>query len=159
MPISENVLNHPRVQAKAQIGIDVDDVGGAAQQDQDKDGAHDAGDQGGQRRARRAHIEAEDEQRIAADVDAVHDDGDGHRNLGVAHRAEQRRAGIVQGDKGVGQGGQEKVRFRAGHNVGLNVVVEQSQNLRAAKDKDGSDGGGQDKDSQHQLLGSLTGFA
>ena len=55
--------------------------------------------------------------------------------------------------------GTEKVRFRAGHNVGLNVVVEQSQNLRAAKDKDGSDGGGQDKDSQHQLLGSLTGFA
>ena len=54
------------------------------------------------RAAPAAHIKAKDKQSVTADVDTVHHDGNDHRDAGVAHCAEQRCSGIVQGDEWVG---------------------------------------------------------
>jgi len=72
------------------------------QEDEDEDGSDNTGNQGGKGSTGGSHIKAKDKQSVTADVDTVHHDGNDHRDAGVAHCAEQRCSGIVQGDEWVG---------------------------------------------------------
>ena len=50
------------------------------------------------RDARDVHTEAEDQNGVADHIDAVHQERDLERHVAVAHRAEQRRAAVVERD-------------------------------------------------------------
>ena len=65
---------------------------------------HHAGNDAGPGNTVHSHFQAKDADRVAHDVDDVHEHTDLHGNFGVAHTAEEGRARIVQRQKGVAQG-------------------------------------------------------
>ena len=68
------------------------------EQGEDDGCRHRAGDERRDGDARDVHAYAEDEDGVARDVDAVHQQRDLERHIAPAHRAEERRAAVVERD-------------------------------------------------------------
>ena len=89
------------------------------EQEEDGTAGHRAGDEAGQRRAHDAHLEAKDEDGIAADVDDIHHKAGHHADLAVALRPEEGRACVIQADERVAQGRQQEIRLGVLHHIGV----------------------------------------
>ena len=99
-------------------------MGGKPQND---GGAHHAGDEGRQRNAGHPHAQHKDAQGIATDIDEVHQHRHPHGHRTVAGGAEDGRAGVVQRQKGVGDGRDGKIQHGGIHNVGGDGAKEKPQ--------------------------------
>ena len=99
---------------------------------------NDAGNDAGPCHAIDAHLEAEDADGIAHDVDDIHQDADLHRDLGVAHAAEKGRARVVQREEGVAQGRYLKVKDTGVQHVRVDGAVA------------GADHGPGEEDAEHR---------
>ena len=62
------------------------------------------------------HMKSEDTDRISYHIDCIHDNGYYHGYPGIPHRAEQRCAGIIDGNKGIRKSRNSKVNYRVIHN-------------------------------------------
>ena len=120
----------------------------AAQNEHRRD---DTGDDTGPCNAIDAHFQAEDADRVAHDVDDVHEDADLHGDLGVAHAAEEGRACVVQREEGVAQGGYFKVEDAGVQNVRVDGAVAGADHGSGEKDADRSHHGTQDSAQQDEL--------
>ena len=80
-----------------------------------------------QRRAHDAHLEAKDEDGIAADVDDIHHKAGHHADLTVALRPEEGRACVIQADERVAQGRQQEIRLGVLHHVGVDGAEDAPQ--------------------------------
>ena len=84
-------------------------------------------DQRGQRRADNAHAEAVDQQRVARNVDDVHDKAGQHTDAAVALCAEKSRAAVVQADEGVGHGADKEILLGKPHDILINAAENAAQ--------------------------------
>ena len=87
------------------------------QEDIQAQARHGPGHQRRHRHARHAHLQAEHAEGIATHVDDVHQHGHLQGNLGIPHGAEQRRAGIIDGQEREGQRGDDQVENGIAHHV------------------------------------------
>ena len=98
-----------------------------------------------------AHFQAEDADRVAHDVDDVHEDADLHGDLGVAHAAEEGRARVVQREEGIAQGGYFKVEDAGVQNVRVDGAVAGADHGPGEEDAERSHHGTQDGAQQDEL--------
>ena len=120
----------------------------AAQNEHRRD---DTGDDTGPCNAIDAHFQAEDADRVAHDVDDVHEDADLHGDPGVAHAAEEGRARVVQREEGVAQGGYFKVEDAGVQNVRVDGAVAGADHGPGEEDAERSHHGTQDGAQQDEL--------
>ena len=93
---AQDAFEDAAVPFRVEQALQKDGVVPVAQQQHHHQARHCAGCQRSCGRARHAPVQAIDEQRVAADVDNVHDKRCEQRNAAVAHAAEQRRPRVVQ---------------------------------------------------------------
>ena len=127
------------------------------QQDQHHRRAENPRDEGRDRRARHAHPEAEDQDRVSGDVDHVHRERGDHRNSGVAHRAEQRRPGVIERDERIGKAGEKEIDQRVLENVRLHMPEDRGQKRRPEQLGESRHGERDRAGRQDQLFGGETG--
>ena len=138
--------------------VNAQHVVGVAQQDEDEDGGHDAGDQGADTGAQRAHAEAVDKNGVDHHVHQIHDEGVEHGDLAVAHGAEEGGAGVIEGDEGVGQRGGEEVDQGAVHHVRLDVAEEEGEDVLAEDQGQRHQEDGHGEDGVEKLTGGGAGI-
>ena len=95
-------------------------------------------------------VETEHEDGVAHDVLAVHPGGHQHGGPGVAH-------GPQQGDKGVGEGGDDEVGDSPLHHRWLHLAEEQAQQGPVEEQHQGHHGQGRGGNNVHQLIGGPVG--
>ena len=102
-------------------------------------------------------MEDKNENGVAHDVLPVHPGRDIHGGLGVAHGPQQSGAAVIQGDEGVGQGGDDEVGHRALHDRRFHLAEEQPQQGAAQDQGQGHNNEGGGGDDVHQLVGGTVG--
>ena len=99
----EDVLHQAHIDTKAADIGQVQHQIAVEEQREDDDCRDRAGHERRDRDARDIHTEAKDQNGVADHVDTVHQERNFERHVAVAHRAEQRRAAVVERDAGDGR--------------------------------------------------------
>ena len=81
------------------------------------DSRHDPGNQGGDGNALHAAVETKYEYRIAGYIDPIHQDGNFHGDGRISLHAENRRSGIVYGDKWDRGSHDHQIGVRISHDI------------------------------------------
>ena len=92
---------------------------------QDEHRCHGTGEDAGPGNTVHAHTQHKDADRIAHDVDDVHQDADLHGDFGVTHAAEERRTGIVHGQERVADRRDAQVEHTGLQYVGIDAAIAQ----------------------------------
>ena len=114
-------------------------------------------DQRGQCRADNAHAETVDQQRVARNVDDVHDKAGQHTDAAVALRTEQRRAAVVQADEGVGHRTDKEVQLRKPHDILINAAEHHPKDRAGEQHTDNTHRNRRDAQHAVQLGGAAAG--
>ena len=125
---------------------------GVSLADHQKQGGKHPAHQRGKSRAHGAQAEAEDQQGVAADVDAVGQRGDDHGQARIAPRPELGGAGLGQGEEGIAEGGDKEIVLRLGHDRVLHLAEDELQQPGAEYKAHGAQHNGQPQRHQIDLL-------
>ena len=137
------------------LPVEMDRAVRIPQKDIQAQSRHGPGHQRRHRHPRHAHLQAEHAEGIAAHIDDVHQHGHLQGDPGIPHGAEQRRAGIVHGEKGEGQRGDDQVEDGIVHHVLLYPAEKQVQDQSVpGYDQKGDHHGDQGIDPEELLRGA-----
>lgn len=128
-----------RSKVKRAWAVDEDGVVVILNEPEHHDGAHRPREQRSEAGAHDAQAETVDGDRIAGDVDDVHQCRGEKRDARVAHRTIERRAGVIDRQKGIGEQRQEEVGLRIFHDAPFHVAEHEVQNRPAAKQRNRGD--------------------
>ena len=106
-----------------------------------------------------SHLKTENQDGVADDVDDIGQDRYRHGQAGIATGAKQRRARIVHGQEGEGQGGDEHIDFGVFHHRILDSTEDQRKQRTAQHQADRADDEGDGCDGQQQLPRRFVGLA
>ena len=81
-------------------------------------------------------MEDVDQQRVAEQVDQVHQEGDQHRLPALAHRAQKSRAAAVDRQRKDRHAGDDEIGVRALHDVRLDCAEHMAHDRPAQPDQD-----------------------
>ena len=126
--------NARRIRTNPRVMIDHDPAPRMAKADHQHHGRNDSGKQRGDRRARNAHSEAENQYRVSNDVHHVADRGYDQRKARIALHAKQRRASVVQRDEGIGSRCDQEIGNRRIHYIPFNRAENQPQQRPVQRD-------------------------
>ena len=138
------------------LQIQVHEAVGADQADGHQRRRDHLGDDGCQRHARHAHVEADDEQQVQQHVHQARERQEVQRTAGVAHRAQHRRAEVVQHVEGhADKIDADVLRCQRQHALRRAHPFEEGPAKDEAEDADGHAADQADKDGGvHRLLGA-----
>ena len=125
----QNPADHAAIEFEVEDVVHLNDEAGVPEHHHDDDSGGNTGNQGTDTRTGSAHAESEDKDGIDEDIDDVDDKGVDHRNLAVAHGAEQSSAGIIDAHEGVGRSGEQEVDEGAVHDSGLYLTEDKGENM------------------------------
>ena len=154
---AQDVLHHIPVMTEAEL-FNTQGQAGPFQQDEHGRGRRQPGDQGGDGNALHAHMEAEDQKGIARHVDDVHEQGDPHGDLGIAHDPEQRRPGAVQRKERDGRFHDDVIGVGVSCHVRLHLAEHHPQHEALAQIEQHHDEEGRLPHKQQELLAGVSGF-
>lgn len=140
---AQNVFNGSPPKFRPKQAVDENYVALSTQKDCDQNSACGTGEQRCGGSTCHAHAENEDQQRVSADVDDVDQQRYKHGNTAVSHRAEQRSAGIVNGQKRVGYCAQPEIGFSVAHNLRFDIAKDQLQEHFIENQDQDHNGGGE----------------
>ena len=103
-------------------------------------------------------METENTYGISGDIDQVDQDRDFQRDLGIAHGAEQRRAGIIHRKEREGEGRDCQIDQRILHNVRLDAAEKQMQHGSSEQNDDQADQHTCKDDGIQKLFGGSSGI-
>ena len=126
----EDILHQTHIEAKAAHIREVQHQLIIKKQAKDDGRRHRAGDKRRDRNAGNVHAEAEDQNGVARDVDAVHEKRDLERYIAPPHCAEERRAAVVERDAGDGRHHIYIICIRRRHDIRLDVAEHRRKDLR-----------------------------
>ncbi len=106
------------------------------QQDRDNDGGCGPGEQCRDAGAVGIHAEAVDQQRVAAEIDDVHQNGDEHRIPGIAHRPEHSGAALMNRQHGDGKRSDDQVFFTVGVDLSRDFTENQAEDCLVEKEQE-----------------------
>ena len=154
---AENLGHDRRLESEAEQAGHPHGVAPAVEQGQHESGGRDAGQQGGEGHARHTLVEHEHKDSVARNVLPVHVGGDAHGGLGVAHGPQQGGAAVVDGDEGIGEGGDDKVGDGPLHHLRLHLAEQQAQQPCLAEKHQNHDPQGSGGDDIQKLVGCPVG--
>ena len=125
-------------------------------QDQRHDGS---GNEGGNGHAQDTHVQSENANGIACDVQNVANDGGVEGDAGFAHGAKQRRIGVVEAKKGVGNDGNHQICQGCIHYIGFNGAEQQGQKSLAPNGNEQGQDGCPGENREYHLIGGIPGLA
>ena len=118
---------------------------------------HRPGNQGGNGRTLHFHAASIDQKGVAADIHAVHQDGNQHGRAGIAHGAVNGRRGVIQGDEGQGDSGNAHVNHRVIHDFLLDGAKYHPQQRLPEEKQHRRNAHAQQNLHQRQLVGDMAG--
>ena len=100
----------------------------------------------------------EDPDGIAPDIDDIHDKRTHQSHPGVPHGAKEGRIALIHGQKGIGEGGNQKITAGIGHDVRIDPPEEQAQDGPVQKQSESHDKKACGQNRNQELIGRPTGL-